>query len=308
MDVMGNEILVLEDEESWKAERLKGVGGSDAAVVMGASKWNSTYSLWFLKRGLTVDDEQSEAAMWGSTFEGQIRDHFCEKYGIRVDIDPDFSTRVDPEYPFLRASLDGYIVPGQDLSRLPFEVDQSTFGIYEGKTTSVYMLEHWAEGPPKIYYYQAQHYMMVTGAAYTIFSTLFGGNTHEVYLTHRDDNVIEIMRETEIEFWRRVVEDEPPDVDGHEKTKETLDSMYDVGPEDFINFSKEAGEWADEIVTLKEEISAREEKKNLLENKLRDEMKGATVGYLPDEKFKYTNKARVNKAGKIVRTLRKSRA
>jgi putative phage-type endonuclease len=304
-----NKIVVCDSEEAWLKERFQGVGGSDAATVMGANKWNSTYSLWALRTGLTTDDsEQSEPAFWGTLMEAPIRDHFRRCYEIEVVEDESFSMRLDPEHDFLRASLDGLIPPNQDMSKLPFEVDSSAWGVYEGKTASQYMTEYWVDGPPSNYYYQVQHYMMVTGAGYAIISTLFGGNHYEVYLVKKDEGVIEIMREAELDFWRRIQEKDSPEVDGHTETTSTLNSIYDPDPENEINFTDEAGQWDDRIQVLKGVIAESTDEKKKLENQLRSELGHATVGYLPSGKHKWTYKASKKRSGEITRTLRRSRA
>lgn len=302
------DIILCADEETWKAERMKGIGGSDASVVMGASRYNSTYSLWALKSGLITDDEQSEPAYWGTVMEDPIREHFSKKYGIEVQMDKPYTIRLDAEHPFLRATLDGLIPPGQDLSKLPFEVDSSTWGIYEGKTASQYMVEHWAKGPPANYYYQVQHYMMVTGAAYSIVSVLFGGNTYDVYLVERDDDVIEFMRDEELEFWRRVQEKDEPEADGHEKTKDALNAQQDENPEDSIELPREAAEWDARLQELKEIIADSELEVETLKNRLRKALRHAIIGTIPDYDFKYSYKATKKRGGGLTKTLRRIRA
>ena len=44
----------------WLAERVTGVGGSDAAVVLGMSPWKSRYELWAEKSGMFPVEDGGE--------------------------------------------------------------------------------------------------------------------------------------------------------------------------------------------------------------------------------------------------------
>ena len=46
-----NEKKQSKSREQWLQERKKGIGGSDAAVVIGKSKWKNNVQLWEEKTG-----------------------------------------------------------------------------------------------------------------------------------------------------------------------------------------------------------------------------------------------------------------
>jgi len=49
--------------QEWLQERRKGIGGSDAAAVLGLSKWKTPYALWLKKTGQGTDDGADSAAI-----------------------------------------------------------------------------------------------------------------------------------------------------------------------------------------------------------------------------------------------------
>lgn len=73
----------LTDRELWLAERRKGVGGSDAAAVMGVGKYGKTpFTLWLDKTGRLPELEQTEQMEWGRRFEDAIAERFSDDTGI----------------------------------------------------------------------------------------------------------------------------------------------------------------------------------------------------------------------------------
>ena len=58
--------------EEWLKLRKKTIGGSDAAAVVGLSKWASPYSVWADKTGKVPDKEDSEAMRQGRDLEEYV--------------------------------------------------------------------------------------------------------------------------------------------------------------------------------------------------------------------------------------------
>lgn len=55
--------------EDWLEHRKLGIGGSDASVVCGVSKYKSPVELWMEKTGQIPLQEAGEAAYWGTQLE-----------------------------------------------------------------------------------------------------------------------------------------------------------------------------------------------------------------------------------------------
>ena len=51
--------------EEWLMQRRKTIGGSDAAGIVGLSKWASPFSVWAEKTGRTAEKEDTEAMRQG---------------------------------------------------------------------------------------------------------------------------------------------------------------------------------------------------------------------------------------------------
>jgi predicted phage-related endonuclease len=67
--------------EEWLTARKRGLGASDAACVLGMSRFRSAYSLAVDKLTNTVDATQDETAEWGIRLEPAIAQKFAEVMG-----------------------------------------------------------------------------------------------------------------------------------------------------------------------------------------------------------------------------------
>ena len=68
--VISTENLPYED---WLEYRKQGIGGSDAAVACGISRYKSPVELWLEKTGQLPNQEAGEAAYWGTQLEPFVR-------------------------------------------------------------------------------------------------------------------------------------------------------------------------------------------------------------------------------------------
>ena len=75
--------------EEWLQLRKTGIGGSDAAVILGISPFKSTWELWNEKvKELQTLPEETEAAYWGKLLEPVVREEFTARTGLRVYTEP----------------------------------------------------------------------------------------------------------------------------------------------------------------------------------------------------------------------------
>ena len=76
----------MKDHAKWLELRNSGIGGSDAATVLGLNKWKSPFQLWLEKTGQTEPDDlsQNEYVYWGTVLEQVVADRFCELTGKKV--------------------------------------------------------------------------------------------------------------------------------------------------------------------------------------------------------------------------------
>lgn len=155
------EVLAKNSEMSrdeWLIERRKGIGGSDASIILGLNKWKTPFELWLDKTGqVPVSESQSEAAYFGSLLEDIVAKEFEIRSGKKVRRKKAILRH--PEYNFILANVDRMIVGEK--------------AILECKTTSAYNLKEWEdEEIPESYIVQVQHYLGVLGPEYRKASLL----------------------------------------------------------------------------------------------------------------------------------------
>ena len=94
--------------DEWLALRRKGIGGSDAASIMGVSAYSSPYRVWADKTGRLEPLEDNEAMRQGRDLEAYVAERFTEATGkkVRRNNYMIFSKK----YPFMLANIDRLIV------------------------------------------------------------------------------------------------------------------------------------------------------------------------------------------------------
>ena len=169
------DVIKYSSEEEWLQLRRFGVGGSDAAAVMGLSKYKSPLQCYKEKLGLVQEDLSDNVFIRkGKDLEALIRDQYVVPYmyekGYYVR-HPEFML-VNKKCPWLRANLDGIAIPVNTIGK--------TFTdniVIEIKWVSEHAEVNWFGdsycGVPANYYAQVQHYMSVTGASKAIVCALF---------------------------------------------------------------------------------------------------------------------------------------
>lgn len=202
--------------EKWLEERRKGIGGSDAAAIMGLNPYKSPLAVYMDKTGRDVlNDTQSEPAYWGTVLEAPIAKRFAElhpEYKVRRNNHMMFSR----EYPFMLADIDREIRT-EDGDRIGLEI----------KTVGTRSARYWEnEEVPPYYICQLQHYACVTGFKRFIIVALIGGQTLVEREIPRDDDIISNLVHQEQDFWRHVVERNPVDWDGSANSWDILRSLY----------------------------------------------------------------------------------
>jgi putative phage-type endonuclease len=200
----------------WLEERRRGIGGSDAAAVLGLSPWASPLSLWMEKTHPDVDDEQTEAMEWGNAFEDVIARRMAARNGVRLGPCPGILAH--PERPWQRATLDRYAI---DRTGQPY-------GVVEVKNVTQFKAGEWQEGgpPPDHVIVQVQHQLDVTGLHQGYVAAVVGGNQGRWWAVERDDDLIEMLRAEEARFWNLVQTGIAPGPIGHDADGDALAQLY----------------------------------------------------------------------------------
>ncbi|TNU61828.1 hypothetical protein FH505_18400 [Bacillus velezensis] len=256
--------------DEWLLERRKGIGGSDASVVLGLNKWRTAFELWLDKTGqVPVSESASEAAYFGSILEDIVAKEFEVRSGKKVRRKK--SMLKHPEYDFILANVDRMIVGEK--------------AILECKTTSEYNLKEWENDEiPADYIVQVQHYLGVLGPEYkkAYFAVLIGGNKFVWKEIERDDELIEMIFTAEVEFWNTsVLGGVAPALDGSSAAEEYLKKRYaETESNKVIDLTAVNHERIKQYLQLKESIAELQLQAKELENQIKHEMKEAEYGFI----------------------------
>lgn len=263
--------------ELWLAERNTGIGGSDAASVMGCNPWKSLFALWAQKTGMAPSDEpESEAAEWGKRLEPVIAAKYSEVTKREVTL---YGAELPKlirhrSIPFMLGSLDADV---RDRERHADHGD----GILEIKTTGIHRADDWEEAAPLYYQVQVQHYLAVTDRLWASFAVLIGGQRFKWYDVERNDTFIAALEERCRWFWGMVERNEAPEPDGHPSTAAALKTLYPADSGETVDLGGPAIEWVAELEAAKAALDAAETRKREIENRIRSAMGAATYGVVP---------------------------
>lgn len=248
--------------DEWLNYRNNGIGGSDVATICGLNKYKSPLRLWLEKTGQIEPIEAGEAAYWGNVMEPIIRNEFTNRTGLKVDVIN--SILRHHQHKYMIANIDGFVI----------DTDKNKC-IFESKTASAYKAEQWENDKiPDEYMLQIQHYMAVTGFDKTYIACLLGGNKFIYKLIERDENIISMIIQLEYDFWKCVVDNVPPTIDGSDSCTELMDRLYPSSNTNNIVLPDEAIDIIDQYNSYKEQEKyfsvLKDEAANKLKNMLGD--------------------------------------
>jgi putative phage-type endonuclease len=256
------------DRTDWLDLRRKGLGGSDAAAVLGLNPWQTPYSVWANKTEQVEDSKPNMRMRCGQLLEPVVGTLFSEETGIEVDRFP-YMLR-SKQWPWMLVNLDF--------------VAESPQAALEAKTTDARNAHQWIteEGDAKVpdsYLIQGQHELAVTGLDRVYFGALIGGNDFRVMEVRRDDYLIENLVEAERKFWEMVEDATPPAPDGSDVTTRAIKAMYPIStPGVQAELPEEALPILRALVSTKRDLKETEEIKNGYENQIKSLLGDAEIG------------------------------
>lgn len=204
-------IKLKHNTSEWLSFRTKGIGGSDAAAILGINPWKSNLELWQEKTGIVEPKPVTceRLVKYGTDAEKPLLDLFKLDY-------PEYKVRVNKnvvyQENFMFASLDAELT----------ELSTGAQGIYEGKTSEVMSRaarEKWKGQVPDNYYVQLLHYFLVTGRTFAKLKSQLkwydDGDTvteTRVYNFKAEDCKadMEYLLAEETKFWWYVTENKQP--------------------------------------------------------------------------------------------------
>lgn len=203
----------VKDVDQWHQLRGKGIGGSDAGIVMNVSSYKTPYELWEEKTGKVKREFiTNEAIEKGNALEPVMFNLFKTLYSSKYEvIDTKDISLSSKQYPFLRANLDGALINKQTGQKGVLEIKSSTI-------QNASMLKKWRKDDlPITYYFQVLHYLYVTGFDFAIVYAILDipwsnqQETRVVELNKADlEADIELLVKTERWFWNKIKTKTPP--------------------------------------------------------------------------------------------------
>jgi putative phage-type endonuclease len=279
--VQGNvpEIVIgAADPKATVKDRRGYLGGSDAAVIAGLSRFKTPFQLYQEKRGEKEQDDLSdnERVYWGNALEAVVAEEYAKRSGRKV-------RRVNglilhKDRPYLGAHIDRLVLDSRR--------------ILECKTTDGSRAKDWDDGVPAYYLPQVQHYLGVMGREVCDVAVLMGGNRFEIFPVERDEEFISALFALESQFWNGVLQGLPPAPQTSEEASQRF-SKFTPGT---IFASPDQVSVVDELRKTKAEIKALEALEDELSLKVKTFFGDAGDTLLDGDKVVATWKGQVKSA------------
>ncbi len=280
-------------KEQWLEARKCGIGGSDAASILGLNPYKSSVSVYIEKvdyihgvsmsdkniNGCKIDNSNEEANYrmeLGNKLEDFVANEFSLKTGLKVrNVN---GILKNDKYPFAIANIDRAVVGEK--------------AFLECKVTNSYSKKVWQMGVPIHYQIQVNHYMAVTGATHCYVAALIGNEELIIHRIDRDEEIIDEIMKLEAMFWDKcILGGEIPAPDGSLDYSIVLQGLYkDSKDEELILFEQEKLlDRYDEITAIYKEIEVERKK---IEQYIQVQMKEYEVGFIGDRRITWKKQSR----------------
>jgi putative phage-type endonuclease len=264
--------LLTPERSEFLTERKTGIGGSDAAVILGLSPYKSPLELAEEKLGLTPPFAGNRFTEAGNRLEDVIAQWYADERGCKVArANQTFRLK---EHDFIMAHIDRRVLNERKL--------------LECKSADKWTLHNWGEPGtdevPDAYFIQVQHYLLFPNWDTADLAALIGGNDLRIYPIIPDAELQDMILEAEIAFWNILERGDLPDPiresDANRRWKQ------DNGERIYADY--QVMEWHEE---LKKSLASRKEldaKIDDLKTKIKSFMQEYTILCDPDGKKLHT--------------------
>lgn len=268
----GATITVTPQRREFLQERTTGIGGSDAAVILGLSKYKTPLELAEEKLGRVEPFKGNRFTEAGNRLEDVIARWYADTTNSKVArANQTFRLK---DHPFVMAHIDRRVLNQRK--------------VLECKSADKWTMSNWGDPGtdeiPDIYFIQVQHYLMFPNWDTADLAALIGGNDLRIYPIQPDSELQDMILQAEIAFWDIISRgDLPEPVNGSD--------AYKRWPKDnskTIYADYEVMEWHHELqkaIVDKEEIEAKVED---LKTKIKCFMKDFSELRDPDGKKLHT--------------------
>lgn len=219
---------IIEHSPEWHRIRLENIGGSEIGALFNVQEdyAQSAFTLHMVKSGRIpappVDNSPGSRIWVGTEKEPFIAAIGAKLHGWSIEKG---GYCLDDTTPGMACSLDYLITePGPEELKRGFtgpgvlQIKNVDGRIFRDKWTD--------EEPPFPILLQLQHEIACSGLTWGAVLAEVGGNEYPAYRYAARDKTITAIRQRVTEFWQRVREGKPPQVDGTNSTAEALAAMY----------------------------------------------------------------------------------
>ena len=205
----------FDSREAWLEQRRYGIGGSDAACILGLSSFTSPLEVFYSKvdtSEVPVTDSGNEAMRLGRELEPFVVEQW-QRLNPLLEVDTSLVMIQSTEFPFLRHSPDGLIVEdGVPVAGLEVKVVRSD--------------REWDPLPP-VYMAQVQHGMLCSGLDTWHVVAMVSGQRIITRIIEADREMQGAIARRSERFWTEHVKlGIPPDADGSESASRALQAHF----------------------------------------------------------------------------------
>jgi len=254
-------------------DRQKYIGASEAAAVLGLSRWATPLEIWALKTGQIQAKDISEKieVKLGNKLEQTVAELFMEETGKKVHRVNE--TLYHADYPFIGANLDRRVV-GEN-------------AVLECKTATAFKYKEWeGQDIPQEYLIQVLHQMAVGKFDKGYIACLIGNHKFVWKEIAYDKKLISDMIKKEVHFWNTFVKPVvmPSQVSANDS--EVLFQLYhEVEPGSKIELGDDADKIIESLDSLKADARVLEKEIDQQENTLKAMLKDSEIGTTNNHKI-----------------------
>lgn len=253
-------------DPEWHELRSKRIGGSEVGAIVGASKYESAYSLWAKKLGLIPSEvEDNDFMYWGRALEPVVIDRF-EQDHPELKVLRDLGTWVNTERDYHLANPDGI-----------YQKADGSYGVLEIKTARY--SDDWQFGVPQYYMTQVQWYLSCFGFSEAYVAVLFAGSEYREFFVQAD----KFWQESDLEkvgnFLECMRTETQPVWDGAEATVMAVRQQH---PDIEAKAQVELGELGLHYSSALDELETAKTKSNELQARVLDAMGSAKTAVIYD--------------------------
>jgi putative phage-type endonuclease len=247
-------------------ERKNYIGASEAAAVMGMSRWNSPLDIWAAKTGAIPIEEQGEnlPAEVGTELEDFIARKFTIKTGKKVHAVKE--AFIHKNYPYIRAHIDRKV--------------EGERAILQCKTCAAWKWKEWEdEDIPADYIIQEYQELACSGYDKAYIAILIGNHDFKIKEVIADKQAINAVIQKEVYFWENFVKTKvmPDIIKGSDD--EILQKMFPSAVEgEVVSLPDTANAMIESLEAFKQDMKALKGAEDKIKNQLKAMLGNSELG------------------------------